>query len=615
MAEHESGQCHLFRLFFEYSPDPMFIETIDGKILDCNVSALKMLGYTKHEMLSLNVEDLIPKDKRKILPEIMKKIIHVGSAVLESENIKKDGSVVQVEAHLKLIHQEGRPLIFAVVVNIGHHKKIEKDLKDSEEKYRTLFLHQDAILASIPDIIMEVDKNKVYTWANKKGFEFFGADVLGKRASHYFIGKQATYKIVEPLFVGTKDAIYVESWQRRKDGEKRLLAWWSRSLKDDQGNIIGAISTARDVTDYRLMEEKLIENKKRDEIVFSSIVDTIFVCDKKGKILNFNKAAENLTGISAKEAIGSHYHRVFSFVEEVSNKPSYDFIVEAIEKEKIIKNINHMMLVLKDGRKISISGSTAPIKNTKEGTVGCVVTLRDITKERAVDKTKSEFVSVASHQLRTPLTGIKWFVELLLKNKLSPTVKDYIDQIAISNERMIRLVDDLLSVSHIETGRRFNVVANVVDVVPVLRQIMDEQRLLAKLKKVELVCSKTAPLELILKVDVEKIRIIFQNLISNAVKYSKKGGKVEVGCEQQDKQVVFYVRDFGFGIPDSDKHRIFEKFFRGENALLANTDGTGLGLFIVKAAVEDHGGEIWFESQKNKGSTFYFSLPTVNKKN
>jgi PAS domain S-box-containing protein len=127
----------------------------------------------------------------------------------------------------------------------------------SAESFQALIARYEAILAAVPGIIMEVDNNKVYTWANQAGYEFFGEDVLGKEAADYFEGEQETYSVVQPLFNGHEDVIYVESWQRRKDGEKRLLAWWCRTLKDADGNVIGALSTARDITERVQAEEEL----------------------------------------------------------------------------------------------------------------------------------------------------------------------------------------------------------------------------------------------------------------------------------------------------------------------------------------------------------------------
>lgn len=157
------------------------------------------------------------------------------------------------------------------------------------ERIRALYSRQEAILVAVPDIIMEVDSNKVYTWANPAGFEFFGGDVLGKEAACYFEGEQNTYAIVDPLFKGRDDIFYLESWQRRADGEKRLLAWWCRALKDENGNVTGALLSARDIT----------ESKRAEELFQSQFVnspDIILIIDGDFKILAINQVkAGNFT--------------------------------------------------------------------------------------------------------------------------------------------------------------------------------------------------------------------------------------------------------------------------------------------------------------------------------
>jgi len=133
---------------------------------------------------------------------------------------------------------------------ISERKKLEEDVKK-------LYLHQQTLLDAIPDIIMEVDTNKIYTWANGPGIEFFGKDVIGKAADFYFVREQNTYDKVQPLFNGSNDLIYLESWQKRKDGQERLLAWWCRLLKDAQGNVSGALSSARDITAIKQTEQEI----------------------------------------------------------------------------------------------------------------------------------------------------------------------------------------------------------------------------------------------------------------------------------------------------------------------------------------------------------------------
>ena len=142
-------------------------------------------------------------------------------------------------------------------VSVDNLRQEVAERKRAEENIRMLSLHQQSLITAIPDIVMEVDVNKRYTWANRPGVAFFGEDVVGKEADSYFVREQNTYDVVQPIFNGNEDVIYLESWQRRKDGQERLLAWWCRALKDVKGNVTGALSSARDITESKLVEEEV----------------------------------------------------------------------------------------------------------------------------------------------------------------------------------------------------------------------------------------------------------------------------------------------------------------------------------------------------------------------
>ncbi len=230
-----------------------------------------------------------------------------------------------------------------------------------------------------------------------------------------------------------------------------------------------------------------------------------------------------------------------------------------------------------------------------------------------IDTMKSEFVSLASHQLRTPLTGIKWFVDLMLRGKAGEVTadqKDFLTQISDSNERMIKLVEDLLNVSRIEAGgTKFIITKKTTDIAPILDSLATDLIGLAEKHKVKIIRDTDFPKTLNLQVDSDKIRQVFGNLLSNAVKYSHEGDEVHIKADSSDKQyTTFSISDTGLGIPTKDQGRMFEKFFRAENVQTKETDGTGLGLYVVKAIVEGHGGKLRFESKENMGTTFFVSL-------
>ncbi|NCT54591.1 GHKL domain-containing protein [Candidatus Falkowbacteria bacterium] len=242
---------------------------------------------------------------------------------------------------------------------------------------------------------------------------------------------------------------------------------------------------------------------------------------------------------------------------------------------------------------------------------------------KQLDKAKSEFIGIASHQLRTPLTGIRWFNELLLKNKeknLNDKQINFLNQINESNQRMIKLVNDLLDVSHIETGRKFEVVLGKFKIAEIIQDVIQENAFLINNKKLKI--NNKIPEDLVIFADRDKIRQVLLNLLSNATKYSAEGKVITISASRQKKQATICVTDQGIGIPEKQQKNIFSKFFRASNASLQNSNGTGLGLYIAREVVRAHNGELWFESKEGWGSTFCFSLsleenkvPEVIKKN
>jgi signal transduction histidine kinase len=238
---------------------------------------------------------------------------------------------------------------------------------------------------------------------------------------------------------------------------------------------------------------------------------------------------------------------------------------------------------------------------------------RDIANVKEIDRAKTEFVSLASHQLRTPLTSISWFTEMLVKREigdLNDKQMEYLNEIYKGNQRMIDLVDDILNTSRIDTGI---LVAEpkMISLTEIAESVLSEISPLLKDKGVEIIKEYEEDIPQI-KADPELVRIIFQNLLSNSQKYTPEGGKITIGINKQDSHILVKIADTGYGIPKSQQGRIFTKMFRADNIRSKETDGTGLGLYIARAIVRQSGGKIWFDSIENEGSNFYVTFPIKN---
>ncbi|HEX9722366.1 MAG TPA: HAMP domain-containing sensor histidine kinase [Candidatus Paceibacterota bacterium] len=232
-------------------------------------------------------------------------------------------------------------------------------------------------------------------------------------------------------------------------------------------------------------------------------------------------------------------------------------------------------------------------------------------REGEVARMKSEFLSITAHQLRTPLSALKWVLYMALEGDvgaLKKAQKELLQKGYDSNERMIALVNDLLDVVRIEEGR-FDYKFEKGSVSEIAESVAKEIRVIAEKKGVQLLFHK--PLRELPKValDPVKFRLALSNIVGNAVQYTQAKGRVDIELTQKDREILLMVRDTGVGIPKQYVARLFTKFFRGANALRLQPTGSGLGLFIAKNIIEKHGGKIWIESEENKGTSVYFTIP------
>lgn len=239
--------------------------------------------------------------------------------------------------------------------------------------------------------------------------------------------------------------------------------------------------------------------------------------------------------------------------------------------------------------------------------------IRGVERIAEANIMKSEFISIVSHQLCGPLSAIKWNLEVLETEKvsgsykLSPKQQVFLGNIGKANEQMLKLVNDLMEVVRIEQGKA-DFQKTKLDLRGLAEEVVSDLSRLAEVKKIAVDVEGDENLSLV-EADRKKMKDVFTNLMSNAITYSHDGGKVKVTFKNEGKKVIVSIQDWGVGIPRFQHRRVFEKFFRSRNESRYRTEGIGLGLYLVRAALANFGGEIWFQSEVDKGSTFFFSLP------
>lgn len=287
-------------------------------------------------------------------------------------------------------------------------------------------------------------------------------------------------------------------------------------------------------------------------------------------------------------------------------------VLAIILEREVVGPIRRYSLIAKKISDGDLSQTVEYTSNDEIGQFGKVFNSM-VQNLRELDKLKSDFISVAAHQLRTPLSGVKWVLKLLLDGDLGATNDDQKGMLKRgyeTNEKMIQLVNDLLNVSRIENGK-FGYKFEKNDFTKLLNTLIENTVLSSKERNIEVRLENRAGVIPEFLFDPEKLLIALQNIVDNSMKYTLPGGKVTIVVERQGDYIEVKVTDTGVGIPKADIAKLFSKFFRAANVIHLQTDGSGLGLFIVKSIIMRHGGQIWVDSVEGKGTTFTVVVPVV----
>lgn len=366
-----------------------------------------------------------------------------------------------------------------------------------------------------------------------------------------------------------------------------------QTLQDVENSRKALINMLEDVEAEKQHAE---EEARKTKGIVAALTDGLLMFSPEKNLFLVNLRTERYLGVKAEDILGMEISGLNAF-------PSLAKVMEIVGEN--IKRVFRQELIINENLVIEVTST--PIAN-----LGNLIILHDITREKVIERTKTEFVSIAAHQLRTPLSAIKWTLEMLLSGDLGEITseqREFIQKSYDSNERMIDLINDLLNVTRIEEGR-YVFRQEVLDITELLDSILASYETMIKQKEITVKFNKPRRRLPNIVADKEKLELAISNLIDNAVKYSSRQGKIYIDLVGDGEKIRLSVKDAGVGIPEDQQKRIFSKFFRGANVMKLETEGNGLGLFIAKNIVDAHEGKIWFESKEGEGSTFFVEIPT-----
>jgi len=360
------------------------------------------------------------------------------------------------------------------------------------------------------------------------------------------------------------------------------------------------------------------------DLLIESIAEGVVVVDLEGTLKLFNKAAEDITGWSKVDALGLNYLSVLKLIDEkgVDVEKNKDPIKIVLASNKSLIN-DDLSVKTHSDKTIEITLVVSPINDKDGGVKAVAVVFRDVSEERHQQKQRAEFISTASHEMRTPVAAIEGYLALAMNEKVSKVdsaARGYLDKAHASTQHLGKLFQDLLTAAKSEDGRLTNNPV-VTDMSIFMEQIIEDMRFTAEKKGLQVIQSFGAgasksgggsmnPVYLA-NIDPERMREVLTNLFDNAVKYTEEG-KITIGFTGNQETMTISIADTGAGIPPEDVGHLFQKFYRVDNSATRQVGGTGLGLFITKKIVELYHGRVWVESKLGEGSTFFIELPRLD---
>ena len=602
----DEDQLLLFKTIFEQTPISTQIFTPDGETLFVNKAWEKLWNIKFTQIKSYNIlhdKQLIATGTMSYIKKGFKGEIvqHPPIMYSPSKSITIPGTPTYrwLQANMYPIRNNKGQITHIVL----QHDDITLRKESEEQIYRLA-----AIVESSDDAIISKTLQGVITSWNKAATQLFGYDpdeAIGKHISLLIPTELLSEEkvIISKLKKGEHIEHY-ETTRIDKFGKRLSVSLSISPIKTSQGTVIGASKIARNISDKKKAEQQLKENEERLRIALEAGEIGVWDWDIADNILTWTDKVYSIHGVSKKDFKLS-FENFSALVHPQDRAYASNKIKESISQKKPF--VAQFRIITPQGQTRWVSTQASLTLNEKGEVVRMLGATTNITHQKQMEQDKSDFLSMASHELKTPLTSMKMFIDLLRKyidRTELERPKYFAKRIYDQANRLTELTNDLLDVSRIETGKlrlsreSFDFDSFIIDTVEGIQASTEDH----------VITIKKNP-HFSIYADKYRLYQVLVNLLTNAIKYSPKSKGINVTVKKTKKSVVVGVQDFGIGIKEDQQKRIFERLYQVNDPEEKTYPGLGLGLYISKEIISRHEGKIWVESKKDQGSTFYFSIP------
>ncbi|BAY11558.1 PAS domain-containing protein [Calothrix sp. NIES-2098] len=595
------------RVFANYDWEYEY-QSIGGEIL---------FGYTAQEITSnkqLWMSKVFPEDRDRVIYPLFEEIFAERTATVEYRFYHKDGSLRWISATYTSHRDEAADcwIVTGVSIDVSDRKRLELALQASEKRLKNILSTASASIFSFRVSSNQEWEYEYQSTASEVIFGYTPCEILADKdlwLSRVF--PEDREKVIYSRFQlsvneGTSS---IEYRFRHKDGSLRWISTTYSSHRQEETDCWIIIGVSIDISDRKRVEEALRESETLFRTLSESAPIGIFRSDIHGMNIYTNPRFQVISGLSIEESFGDRWMRFIHPDDLALFLPQWRAL--ATINQEFCSEVRY---ILSNSTLRFFRITIVPILSEKNELMGYVGTIEDITESRAIEKMKKEFISIVSHELRTPLAAIRGALGLLAAGVLQAqpeTAQQMLDIAYNDTERLVRLVNDILDLEHLESNK-FTIVKQWCDAATLIRKSVETVNALASENNVSLVMLLSS---MQIWVDPDRIIQTLVNLIGNAIKFSPTNSTVAVSLEELSDRVLFKVQDQGRGIPDEMLESIFARFQQVDASDSRQKGGTGLGLAICRGIIQQHGGIIWAESTLGKGSIFYFTIPKINKSN